>query len=96
MAVVDDRFGVHGVQGLQVIEASIMPTIVSATAEDVEEIEANAFAANLLLPAQWIRLDVAGYTFDLENEARIDALADRYQVSKQAMIIRLTSLFSPK
>ncbi|MGW1419838.1 ImmA/IrrE family metallo-endopeptidase [Bradyrhizobium manausense] len=68
----------------------------SATAEDVEEIEANAFAANLLIPAQWIRLDVAGYTLDLENEARIDALADRYQVSKQAMIVRLTSLFSPK
>jgi hypothetical protein len=65
----------------------------SATAEDVEEIETNAFAANLLIPAQWIRLDVAGYTLDLENEARIDALADRYQVSKQAMIVRLTSLF---
>ncbi|WP_253610496.1 MULTISPECIES: GMC oxidoreductase [unclassified Bradyrhizobium] len=31
MAVVDDRFSVHGVQGLQMIEASIMPTIVSAT-----------------------------------------------------------------
>jgi Zn-dependent peptidase ImmA (M78 family) len=66
----------------------------SATAEDVEEIEANAFAANLLIPAQWIRADVGGSPIDFENEARIESLADRYEVSTQAMIVRLTSLFS--
>lgn len=68
----------------------------SATAEDVEEVEANAFAANLLMPAQWIRQDVAGEPLDLENEERVHTLAERYQVSTQAMIVRLASLFSPK
>lgn len=68
----------------------------SATAQDVEEIEANAFAANLLMPAQWLRSDLQGSEFDLENEESIGVLADRYQVSVQAMIVRLTSLFSSK
>lgn len=68
----------------------------SATAQDVEEIEANAFAANLLMPALWLRSDFRGSEFDLENEDQIGALAERYQVSVQAMIVRLTSLFSSK
>lgn len=68
----------------------------SATAEDVEEIEANAFAANLLMPAAWLRSDLRNSTFDMESEQQIDALAERYQVSSQAMIVRLTSLFSAK
>jgi Zn-dependent peptidase ImmA (M78 family) len=68
----------------------------SATAEDVEEIEANAFAANLLMPASWLRNDLEGASFDLENETQISSLAERYQVSVQAMTVRLTSLFSSK
>jgi Zn-dependent peptidase ImmA (M78 family) len=68
----------------------------SATAEDVEEIEANAFAANLLMPAAWLRADVQDPTLDATDSAELEVLAARYQVSPQAMIVRLTSLFSER
>ena len=68
----------------------------SATAEDVEEIEANAFAANLLMPATWLRADVTGETVDWSDSAELEELAQRYQVSPQAMLVRLTSLFAER
>lgn len=66
----------------------------SATAEDVEEIEANAFAANILMPAAWLRADVKDPTLDPTDSRELDALALRYQVSPQAMVVRLASLFA--
>lgn len=65
----------------------------SASAELVEEIEANALAANLLMPADWLRRDLRDETVDLEDDHEIGALAERYGVSVQAMLVRLTSLF---
>lgn len=65
----------------------------SATAEDIEEVEANAFAANLLMPAEWLRNDVGAHTLDLNDETEISALAEKYQVSPQALLIRLSTLF---
>lgn len=64
----------------------------SATAEDLEEMEANAFAANLLMPAAWLRRDLAEGGIDLEDPNQVQALASRYQVSPQAMVVRLSSL----
>src|SRR5690606_21568604 len=64
----------------------------SSTADDVEVIEANAFAANLLMPAVWLRNDLKDDTIDLNAEDEVRLLADRYQVSAQAMMLRLTSL----
>lgn len=68
----------------------------SATAEDAEEIEANAFAANLLMPSAWLHRDVKDETLDLADETEIKRLAERYGVSKQAMIFRLAALFSDR
>lgn len=64
----------------------------SATAEEVDEIEANAFAASLLMPAAWLRRDVSEAGIDVEDGAEIRRLADRYGVSTQAMLVRLASL----
>lgn len=60
---------------------------------DEDEVEANRFAAELLMPEEFIRgdLDRIGRAAVEQGEA-ISHLAKRYQVSRQAMTIRLTSL----
>lgn len=62
------------------------------------EIEANGFAAALLMPAKQLREDFKRYRadsiecFDYEDDELASALAKRYNVSLQAMVIRLTRL----
>ena len=56
------------------------------------ETEANAFAAELLMPATLLLADVRGYTLDYEGDALLARLAERYLVSPQAMLLRLTAL----
>lgn len=65
---------------------------VSALAEDADEIEANAFAANLLMPAAWLRTEQAAKAIDVEDETEIDRLAKLYDVSRAAMLVRLATL----
>jgi Zn-dependent peptidase ImmA (M78 family) len=72
---------------------------VSSEAIDKEEIEANAFAAEMLMPSKLVRSD-----FQLSNSSILDyergevldeiikELATNYKVSKQAMTIRLINL----
>jgi Zn-dependent peptidase ImmA (M78 family) len=63
----------------------------SSLATSREEIEANGFAAALLMPAEWISADVEGRLG--QSAARlIDDLAKRYDVSTQAMELRLINL----
>jgi Zn-dependent peptidase ImmA (M78 family) len=59
-----------------------------------EEIEANLFAAELLMPASFLQRDVAQFdaAFDVDDEFQVARLAKRYGVSKQAMTIRLSRL----
>jgi Zn-dependent peptidase ImmA (M78 family) len=57
------------------------------------EKEANLFAAELLMPAQFIQEELAEIELlDLENDAVISSLADKYNVSRQAMTFRLSYL----
>ena len=66
---------------------------------DTKEIEANKFAAELLMPADSLREDIANEgPFDLINkntstDAIVSKLAEKYGVSEQAMSIRLTTLY---
>jgi Zn-dependent peptidase ImmA (M78 family) len=64
----------------------------SATAEEVEEIEANAFAANLLMPSTWLKRDIDSDQLDPGDEEQLGKLAARYGVSLHAMALRLASL----
>jgi Zn-dependent peptidase ImmA (M78 family) len=66
---------------------------VSSTGEDSEEIEANRFAAELLMPEEFLLKDLEESTvIDLNDERRMQQLAKKYQVSVQAMTNRLVSL----
>lgn len=62
---------------------------------DPIEINANLFAAELLMPEDKLRQDVAklGNQIDPEDDEKIGMLAERYAVSRMAMTVRLTNLF---
>jgi Zn-dependent peptidase ImmA (M78 family) len=65
----------------------------SSLAIDDKEIEANQFAAELLMPAAWILADVQARHIDFEgDDAAIQELAEKYGVSVRAMTIRLSAL----
>jgi Zn-dependent peptidase ImmA (M78 family) len=57
---------------------------------DLDEKEANLFAAELLMPERLLERDLAEIgRIDLEDQQSISELARRYRVSTQAMSIRL-------
>lgn len=58
---------------------------------DEREIEANYFAAELLMPRKFISQDLTWH-IDIGRADELRALAKRYEVSSQAMVIRLTNL----
>jgi Zn-dependent peptidase ImmA (M78 family) len=66
---------------------------VSSQGIDPLEIEANAFASELLMPGEFLvsALDAAG--LDIEDEAGIEALARKFRVSASAMRYRLAGRF---
>jgi Zn-dependent peptidase ImmA (M78 family) len=66
----------------------------SSTAEDVEEIEANAFASTLLMPESFLLADLRDIEVDTEDPRELNALAKRYEVSTQAITFRLMNLHS--
>lgn len=59
---------------------------------DPVEMEANSFASELLLPVTLLERDLRGHILDYEDDILLRQLADRYQVSLQVMIFRLTSM----
>jgi Zn-dependent peptidase ImmA (M78 family) len=64
----------------------------SSTGEDLREIQANQFAAALLMPEELLAKEIAGFSLDLGDELALTALASRFQVSSQAMSLRLAHL----
>ena len=57
-----------------------------------EEMEANALAAALLMPAAWVRRAFLLKPFDLAEDDVLKMLADNFNVSTQAMTYRLMKL----
>lgn len=65
----------------------------SSMATNVEEIEANFFAASLLMPKR--QLDLDGAVEALDDDEAVGRLAKRYDVSRHAMSLRLVNLYRP-
>jgi len=66
---------------------------VSSSGEDQEEVEANRFSAELLMPREFLSKDVEKLLLvDALDERRMQQLAKHYGVSVQAMTNRLISL----
>lgn len=64
----------------------------SSQGADWQEIEANAFAAALLMPAEAIRRHLTEQPLDPLDDAGLGRLAQAFDVSSQAMAIRLAIL----
>lgn len=67
---------------------------VSSAGTQTKEVEANAFAAELLMPEAFLRRDIdrSNTAIDLSDDTSISELADRYAVSVSAMTYRLGNL----
>lgn len=60
---------------------------------DPLEIEANAFASELLMPEAFLRDAISDTGLDIEDEETIEALARKFRVSASAMRVRLAKYF---
>lgn len=77
------------------VDRSVMKlrSSASSSGEDQDEVEANRFAAELLMPRKFLSEDIQSLTItDLLDDKRMQQLARRYQVSVQAMTNRLITL----
>ena len=63
----------------------------SSYASDPEEIDANAFAASLLMPAEWVREEWAEAT-DLLDDEWLVRTARLFGVSTQSLMYRVNNL----
>ena len=71
----------------------LMRNSVSAAGADAMEIEANLFAAELLMPASFLTDALGNEPFDIDDESAVSALANSFKVSPSAMRFRLGNLF---
>jgi Zn-dependent peptidase ImmA (M78 family) len=70
--------------------------VKSSKAIDPEEIEANIFAAELIMPGELLQADVKTMGDDLTANEAIEHLAKRYKTSADAMRTRLERLRGPR
>ena len=64
----------------------------SSTGEHIQEREANAFAAALLMPAELITKTINETSFNFKKDDVVEILAKKFNVSNQAMAFRLGHL----
>lgn len=85
---------IHPKTGVHLDQVVIqMRDSTSSTGQNEEEMEANRFAAELLMPEQFLATDIAAMgAVHADDSHAVEILADKYEVSVQAMTIRLSAL----
>ncbi len=77
---------------VHVDRGSLRRDALAASGVDATEIEANAFAAEFLMPTGLLQAALGDRAMDLEDDKAIASLAKRFRVSDAAMRYRLASL----
>jgi Zn-dependent peptidase ImmA (M78 family) len=72
--------------------AILMRDHVSSTGTELMEIQANKFAAALLMPEGVLRAELAEVSYDIDDDAPLEALAKKFKVSRQAAEYRIRGL----
>lgn len=75
-------------RAVHVDKGSLRRDALAAAGVDRKEIEANAFAAELLMPQAMLAAALGGRTLDLEDDAAIERLAKMFRVSTAAIRFR--------
>jgi Zn-dependent peptidase ImmA (M78 family) len=68
---------------------ALMRDSKAATGTELIEIQANQFAAELLMPRTLVEQSLAGRQFDIEDDKPLEELARKFRVSKQAVEYRI-------
>jgi Zn-dependent peptidase ImmA (M78 family) len=79
-------------RAVHVDRGSLRRDALAAAGVDPIEIESNAFAAELLMPIDFLVTALEGRSVDLEDDTAVKELAKRFRVSDAAMRYRLVSL----
>lgn len=79
---------VHVDKGMRVMRRDA----VSAQGTDRDEIQANVFAAELLMPSELLSKAIDEDGVDLDDDSQVDALAKTFRVSASAIRYRLSGL----
>lgn len=74
------------------IYPGLLRSDVSARGVDPIEIEANQFAAELLVPEKFLIAEIRHVAFDIEDDTFIDFLCKKFRVSAQMMTNCLSNL----
>jgi Zn-dependent peptidase ImmA (M78 family) len=83
------HFCLHGNEPSLFVDNMMVHFRADSAHGDRREYEANAFAAALLMPESMLRADLAKSPLDPFDDESVSRLAKRYQVSSQALTIRL-------
>jgi Zn-dependent peptidase ImmA (M78 family) len=72
---------------------ALMRDATSSTGTELIEIQANEFAAELLMPNTLMDSAFVGRQFDIDDDAPIAEIAKRFRVSKQALEYRIRNQY---